>query len=159
MREIIARIISVLTLVMVVALSLLFASAHNRDDRIAIAPSGPAPAPAARELITEPVPPVTPAEPVQGASPMDSARGRAVYERQNCATCHSIAGEGNPRYPLDGVGANWNAREMEDWITGQGDAADVLPSAIVKRKQRYQKLARDDMDALVSYLSGLKPPE
>src|SRR5690606_1998233 len=112
MREIIARIVSALTVVVVLALSLLFASAHNQRDATEL--ETPAPAPAGVQGGSEPAAAVTPmapapTAPVAAAAADDIARGRAVYEKQNCATCHSIAGEGNPRYPLDGVGASWDA--------------------------------------------------
>ena len=38
--------------------------------------------------------------------------------QQACARCHSIAGKGNPRRPLDGVGARRNAAELRDWNIG-----------------------------------------
>ena len=37
--------------------------------------------------------------------PKRIAAGRRVYQQQTCARYHSIAGEGNPRNSLDGVGA------------------------------------------------------
>jgi mono/diheme cytochrome c family protein len=159
MREIIARIVSVLTVCVVGALSLLFASAHNPRDR------GPA-----VNIAAPPVPPVTvtsaatgdispqpiaPA-PVPGAPAAALERGRAVYEQHNCATCHSVAGEGNPRNPLDRVGEWWDAKELEEWITGVGTATEFLSAAVARRKQRYQSLPREDLDALIAYLANLK---
>jgi mono/diheme cytochrome c family protein len=159
MREIIARLVSVLTVCVVGALSLLFAFVHNPRERTPAAngpaPSAPAAAPAAGTIAIQaperlPAPtPVVPAAEIE--------RGREVYAQHNCATCHSIAGEGNPRNPLDGIGVAWSPRELEAWITGAGAAAEILPSGIVKRKQRYQSLTREDMNALIAYLSSLKP--
>ncbi len=113
-------------------LSLAFAARHNPAALAAPAtPAAPSPAPA-------------------------TDRGQAVFDAQNCATCHAIAGQGYPRYPLDGVGATWTPAELRQWITGTGPAADVLPAAIAKRKQRYADLPSADMDALVAYLSTLQ---
>ncbi len=71
-------------------------------------------------------------------------------------TCHAIAGSGNPRYPLDGTGDRWTTEELPHWILGTGVAADELSTAVRRRKQRYQSLPPEDLNALVSYLSSLK---
>jgi mono/diheme cytochrome c family protein len=91
----------------------------------------------------------------QETLPPDNARGRTVYEAQNCATCHSLAGEGNPRRPLDDIGARLTSAELRAWTTGTGEAAAMLSEAVVKRKQRYSNLPAEDLDALMAYLSTL----
>ena len=78
-----------------------------------------------------------------------------MYDAQKCATCHSIAGEGNPRNPLDGVASRWEASELRDWITGTGVAVEVLSAAVVKRKRRYESIQEADLNALVTYLLSL----
>jgi mono/diheme cytochrome c family protein len=161
MREIIARLVALFTLGVVVALSLLFASVHNRPKGMQT--ENPA-APALENESSPGLVSTLPGGPVQKPTAETATqgtieRGRAVYEQQNCATCHSIAGEGNPRNPLDGVGENWSALEMEEWITGTGAAAEVLPAAIAKRKQRYRVMPADDLAALVAYLLTLKPTQ
>ncbi|MGA2264659.1 MAG: c-type cytochrome, partial [Acidobacteriota bacterium] len=35
----------------------------------------------------------------------DAKKGADVYAKNNCKMCHSIAGVGSPKSPLDGVGA------------------------------------------------------
>ena len=159
MREIIARLVSVLTVCVVGALSLLFASVHNPRGRTPAAngsaPSAPTAASAAGAVAIQAPKPSAAQTPFAPAAEVE--RGRGVYAQNNCATCHSIAGEGNPRNPLDGVGGIWSAKELEDWITGAGAAAEILPATIAKRKQRYQSLTREDMNALLAYLSSLKP--
>ena len=162
MREIIARLVALFTLCVVIVLSLLFAWAHNPPQESQRGKPAKASAPA---LVREtPRPPVSirhespvrkPA--VETVTPEEIERGRAVYEQQKCATCHSIAGVGNPRNPLDGVGAKWSASEMVAWITGTGSAADVLPAGIAKRKQRYRSIPADELTALVAYLLTLQP--
>lgn len=79
--------------------------------------------------------------------------GRQVYTQQGCARCHSIAGAGNPRNPLDGVGARHTRKTLMDWITGTDVA---LPSHIIKLKQSYRGLPANDLEALVTYLQGLR---
>jgi mono/diheme cytochrome c family protein len=146
MREIIARVVTVLTLCVVMSLSFWFAARHN--------------SPAERPRISAPAAPAK--EPVQKPPPPDAAtvsRGRAVYAQQNCASCHAVAGEGNPRLPLDGVGAKLTAPALREWITGTGRAAETLSPATVRRKQRVLDLPAADVNALIAYLSTLKTAE
>jgi len=159
-REIIARAVSVLTVMVVVGLSLLFASQHNPAAAPESVDSVVGTAVEAAMASAEAGGAAKPSEqPPPAGSSAQSERGRAVYEQQKCGTCHSIAGEGNPRNPLDGTGARWDANELRDWVTGAGVAQEVLSPAIVKRKQRYQGMAPEDLEALVTYLFGLKSTE
>lgn len=142
MRELIAKAVCGVALALIIGLSFLFAERHNRIARVE-----PPPTP----VITRPPPTVAPA-PI----PPDIARGRVIFEEQNCATCHAIEGTGNPRYPLDGIGSRLSKDELRMWITGTGEAADVLPVSIVKRKQRYREMPAADLNALVEFLLNLK---
>ena len=157
MREIIARRVCLFTIGVVVALSLIFASEHNRPvqanvaDSTLLVPAIPAAVPG--ETISNAASKSVP--PAKAPSTEEVERGRAVYDAQKCATCHSIAGEGNPRNPLDGVASRWDASELRDWITGTGVAAEVLSAAVVSRKQRYQSIPAAELNGLVAYLSGL----
>jgi mono/diheme cytochrome c family protein len=144
MRELIAKGVCGLTLALVIGLSFLFAARHNRVARVEAAPE---------PVITKPPPPPVEPAPV----PPDIARGRMIFEEQNCGTCHSIEGAGNPRYPLDGVGSRLGKDELRMWITGTGEAADVLPGSIVKRKQRYREMPTADLNALLEFLLSVKP--
>jgi mono/diheme cytochrome c family protein len=164
----IARTICLLSLGVVAGLSYLFAVRHNPDELAGTvtadepARSGNvAPDRDPAELPVVPSPDVRgqPGPPVAVAAPPESDagnRGRLVYSRNGCATCHSIAGEGNPRYPLDGTGDRWEPDELRAWITGSGLAADLLNDAIRRRKQRYASLPEEDLSALVAYLAQLK---
>ena len=140
MRERIAKLVWALTMTLVIGLSCWFAAAHNPPIAIA-ASSDPVAVPRAKG----PVPPAA-----------EVARGSQVFAAQGCATCHAIAGEGNPRSPLDQVGARWDAEEMKAWITGTGLAVEMLPPAIAKRKQRYAAMPEDELKALVAYLLTLR---
>jgi len=79
--------------------------------------------------------------------------GRKVYEQQTCGHCHSIAGAGNPRNSLDGVGAKRTPEEMRDWIIGSDTVQEMLPERICKLKQAH-KLSEDELDSLVIYLQS-----
>ena len=82
-------------------------------------------------------------------------RGRQIYEQQGCGFCHSIAGQGNPRNPLDGVGNKRNASELRNFIIGSDTLEGLLPTGIRKMKQKYKELSADDLDALVVYMQSL----
>ena len=160
MREQIARGIVFLTLVMILGLSALFAARHNReaakpDSKPAMDPVAAATAPA----VSAPVAPPAVVEPSALATKPDVARGRKVFTEQRCTACHSVAGEGNPRSPLDGVGAHLTPDELKMWILGTGDAAESLSVATQRRKQRYLSIPEADMTALVAYLQTLKTAE
>jgi mono/diheme cytochrome c family protein len=92
--------------------------------------------------------------PESGATdPERIAAGRRVYQQQTCARCHYLAGSGNPRNPLDGVGARRSPEELRDWIIGSAAVRELLPERVIKLKQAYQ-LSDDELDALVIYLQS-----
>lgn len=82
----------------------------------------------------------------------DAARGKQVYTDSKCAVCHSVAGLGNKKGPLDGVGAKLNAVEIRQWITA---APAMAAKAKAERKpamKSYPNLTKEDVDALVAHL-------
>jgi len=134
LRETRAKLLAVLTAVLVVLLAALFAWLRNAQ-----VPGTP-PAPAA----------VTPAD---TADPRLDA-GERAFRRLNCATCHAIAGRGNPARPLDGIGGRMDPAAIRAWAVGTGAAREQLPASIARMKAR----AADDPElaALVDYLARLK---
>ena len=82
-------------------------------------------------------------------------KGTLIYMQQSCSLCHSISGQGNPRNPLDGIGAKHTASELRNFITGEDTLQGVLPEGIRKMKQEYRKLSYDELDALVFYMQSL----
>ena len=85
------------------------------------------------------------------------AKGAKVYADQKCSMCHSIAGKGNAKGPLDEVGAKLPADEIRQWIV---DPVAMTTKHKAARKPampaKYASLPKDDVDALVAYLSSLK---
>ena len=85
------------------------------------------------------------------------AKGEKVYTDQKCSLCHSIAGKGNPKGSLDGVGTKLKAEEIHDWLVKPAEMATKMKA---DRKPampaKYASLPKDDLDALVAYLSSLK---
>ena len=92
------------------------------------------------------------------ASAQDAAaKGAKVYAAQKCSMCHSIAGKGSAKGPLDDVGSKLKAEEIRQWIV---DPVAMTAKAKAARKPpmpaKYASLPKDDLDALVAYLSSLK---
>ena len=83
-------------------------------------------------------------------------KGKQIYMQQSCSLCHSISGQGNPRNPLDGIGAKHTSSELRNFITGADTLKGVLPEGVRKMKQGYRKLSDDELDALVIYMQSLK---
>jgi mono/diheme cytochrome c family protein len=83
------------------------------------------------------------------------AKGEQVFAAQKCSICHSIAGKGNPKGSLDGVGTTLKADEIRAWIV---DAKAMTAKTKAERKpaMRQYDLPKEDVDALVAYLSSLK---
>ena len=90
------------------------------------------------------------------ASAQDAkAKGEKVYADQKCSLCHSIAGKGNPKGSLDGVGGKVKPEEIREWIVDpKGMTAKT--KATRKPEMKQYTLSKDDVDALVAYLSSLK---
>jgi mono/diheme cytochrome c family protein len=151
MREMMARVMCVLAGVMVIALSALFAVRHNRaaPGPDLHEPASATPRPAATPAAPEPTPP-----PVD---PSRMARGREVFGREHCGSCHAFGGDGNPRRPLDGVGTRLQPAELRAWITGTGVAERQLSPATVRRKQRYTEMPAEDLEKLIEYLQSTPP--
>ena|SRR6185503_16478231 len=84
-----------------------------------------------------------------------AAKGKDVYTAQKCSVCHAIAGAGNKKGSLDGVGAKLSAADIRSWIT---DAPAMAAKVKAERKpvMKAYMLAKDDVDALVAYLQTLK---
>lgn len=135
MREHWARTIAMLTGAIVVLLSAGFALVQNP---IGAEPVSPSPA----RLDIE-VPEAL------------AARGREVFVEQNCMQCHSVAGEGSPRSPLDRSAAELDAAQLRAYTVGDQSVADELAPRVLSAKQRYQQLPDEDLDALVAYLQSL----
>jgi len=90
------------------------------------------------------------------ASAQDAAAGEKVYAAQKCAVCHSIAGVGNKKGPLDGVAAKVSAADLRQWIV---DAPAMAAKTKADRKppmKAYPNLSKADVDALVAYMQTLK---
>jgi mono/diheme cytochrome c family protein len=83
-------------------------------------------------------------------------RGKAVFAEQKCSICHSTAGKGNPKGPLDDVGSKLTADEMRQWLTSPTEMADKAKATRKPPMKSFSTLPKEDIDALVAYLQTLK---
>lgn len=114
--------------------------------------SAPSNVPASQANLAGPAPQAAtlPAAPTQADLARQVARGKVVYTEQKCQACHAIAGVGNRRYPLDGVGDKLKDADIRKWI--------VAPREMNPRvtKRAFDKIPAADLDALVAYLKTLR---
>jgi len=84
-----------------------------------------------------------------------AAQGAKVYAAQKCSVCHAIAGKGNAKGSLDAVGSKLSAADIRAWIV---DAKGMTAKSNATRKplMKAYSLPKEDVDALVAYLSTLK---
>jgi mono/diheme cytochrome c family protein len=85
----------------------------------------------------------------------DVKAGEKVFVDQKCSVCHSIAGKGNQKGALDDIGSRLSADEIRMWMT---DAKAMTAKTKAERKppMRQYDLPKDQVDALVAYLTTLK---
>jgi mono/diheme cytochrome c family protein len=83
------------------------------------------------------------------------AKGVQIYAAQKCAMCHSIGDQGNKKGPLDGVAGKYSTEELRAWIV---DAKGMTAKTSAPRKpfMNNYNLPKEDLDALVAYMSSLK---
>jgi mono/diheme cytochrome c family protein len=84
------------------------------------------------------------------------AAGQKIYETQKCSLCHSVAGKGNAKGSLDGVGKKHTAADLKLWITQPAEMAKKHNAARKPPMKSYASLPPADVDALVAYLQSLK---
>ena len=82
--------------------------------------------------------------------------GQKVFAAQKCSICHSIAGQGNKKGPLEGVGSKLSADEIRQWITNAPEMAAKVKAERKPAMKAVATLPKDELDALVAYLQTLK---
>ena len=75
--------------------------------------------------------------------------GQDVYKANKCAVCHSIAGVGNKKGPLDGIGNKLSKAAIKEALLNPKDSGR-------KPAMKPVKLQEAELEALVEYLAGLK---
>ncbi len=143
MREKWARRIALITGLLVLLLSVVFSVMQNPAD-VSIIVKYSEPVSTGRQQASVVI------------DPKRIAAGRQVYQQHNCVRCHSIAGQGNPRNPLDGVASRYDVAELREWIIGGETLQDELPAYALRVKQSYREMPADDLDALLAYMQSLR---
>ena len=90
------------------------------------------------------------------AAAQDAAAGQNVFQAQKCTLCHSVAGKGNVKGPLEGVAKKYTAAELKQWITQPAEMAKTHKSTRKPPMKSFASLPAADVDALVAYLQTLK---
>lgn len=83
-------------------------------------------------------------------------QGAALFASQKCTMCHSAAGKGNPKGVLDGVAAKHKADEIKQWILDP-EGMRAKTNAPRNPAMKAIKLSPDQVDALVAFITSLKP--
>lgn len=84
----------------------------------------------------------------------DHAAGKKVYAANKCGVCHSIAGEGNKKFPLDTVGRR-KPDEIRAWLVDAKAEAEKEGKKLLLPMKSFKTLPAADLDALVAYLQTL----
>lgn len=90
------------------------------------------------------------------AAAQDVKKGEQVYGAQKCAMCHSVAGKGQAKGPLDGVGSKFTADEIRQWIVAPAEMSKKHNATRKPPMRAYPNLPKEDLDALVAYMASLK---
>lgn len=85
-------------------------------------------------------------------------RGATVYAAQKCSICHSLDGRGMAKGPLDGVGSKLTADEIRQWIVNPAEMTAKTNATRKPAMRAYPNLPKEDLDALVAFLSAKKTP-
>jgi mono/diheme cytochrome c family protein len=94
--------------------------------------------------------------PAQAQSKELIAKGEAVYTAQKCSLCHSIAGKGQAKGPLDDVGSKLKVEDIREWIVNPTKMAKEHNAVRKPVMKAYSSLPKEDLEALVAYMSSLK---
>lgn len=93
----------------------------------------------------------------QLASAQDAAaKGAALYASNKCSTCHSLAGKGNAKGPMEGVGSKYTAAELHQWLDDPAAMSAKIKATRKPPMKSYKSLSQADKDALVAWMQTLK---
>jgi len=72
--------------------------------------------------------------------------GKQLFEKYGCSACHSVAGQGNTSFALDGIGSRRTGAELKQLISVP-PSGSAMPATTA---------SSDELNALVAYLLTLK---
>jgi len=83
-------------------------------------------------------------------------QGAAVFTAQKCTMCHSVAGKGNAKGALDNITAKNKAEHIRAWLIDP-EGMRAKTNATRTPAMKPIKLSPDQIDALIAYISSVKP--
>ena len=96
------------------------------------------------------------AAPVLAQDSAAIAHGDKVFAAQKCGMCHSVAGKGNKKGPLDEAGTKLTADETRQWLVHASDMTTKTKATRKPVMKDYSTLPEEDIKGLVAYLQSLK---
>jgi cbb3-type cytochrome oxidase cytochrome c subunit len=96
----------------------------------------------------------------QAPDPKLVASGKKLYATYKCDKCHSIAGRGSRKGPLDGVAAKLSAADLRKWLTTPAEMEAKLEKPPTGTDSMANALKTKgiepvEVDALVAYMQTL----
>jgi mono/diheme cytochrome c family protein len=89
------------------------------------------------------------------AAAQSADAGKRVYDANKCSICHSVAGVGNKKGPLEDAAAKLSADQIRQWIV-DAPAMSAKSNAARKPPMKAYTLPKEEVDALVAYVQSLK---
>jgi len=96
------------------------------------------------------------AVPSASAQSAKAQQGAALFTAQKCTMCHSVAGKGNPKGPLDDIAAKNKAEHVRQWLNDP-EGMRAKTNATRTPAMKAMKLSPDQIDALVAFLTSGSP--
>ena len=90
------------------------------------------------------------------ADPKLIQRGEKVYAENKCSMCHSVAGKGNAKGPLDGVGTKLSEEEIRQWMINPRVMTEKTKSTRKPIMPEYTKMSKEDLTAIIAYMKSLQ---
>jgi mono/diheme cytochrome c family protein len=82
-------------------------------------------------------------------------QGAALFTSQKCVLCHSAAGKGNKKGPLDDAGKRLKSEDIRAWLTHPEEMREKT-KATRTPAMKDPKLTAEQVDALVAFLLAQK---
>lgn len=90
----------------------------------------------------------------------DSKRGEALFQKNRCATCHTIGGKGGCLAPpLDGIGARRSTDFIKARITRDREAEEKFAEVFGQELMPHLRVPASQSAAIVKYLLTLPEPK
>jgi cytochrome c2 len=83
-----------------------------------------------------------------------AAEGKKVFEREKCSMCHTAT-----RNSLADVGSKLTADQIREWLVNPKAAAAAAKVTPKPMMRSFEKLSKEDQDALVAYVQTMKAPK